>query len=96
MNLVEIRLKDDNLNKEELQFINDIIYEEKSKIERKLFQNQTIAFIDSSQSSVDTETTNIEESDVVGKLLILTDEYIGKMGLDLIRGFQIFSLFQTT
>ena len=70
------------LEKNEFESVKSLIYDEKAKIEKNLFDNKTIAFLNSSLLFKD----DSEQTNLAGKLLIIKDEYIGNTGLDYLRG----------
>jgi hypothetical protein len=71
------------IDENELNLAPSLLYDERSKIEKQLLKNKTIAFLDSSILFNEDEEC---QDDLVGKLLIVKDEYIGNKGLDYIRG----------
>lgn len=95
--LVEIRLETatQTLNQEALsemiQELDDLVYEELTRLERIIFLNKTIIFLDSSKYKGTNQINNYSKifskmsKFTVGKLIIVIDDYFGERGVNLIK-----------
>ena len=62
---------------EQLDYFNELVYEEKVKAEKHIFCNKTIAFLPSNLFDADT--------DHAGNLVLIENHYIGHVGIDFLR-----------
>ena len=80
-------LKQDENNEDFSSYIldiEDLIYDATVYLERTLFLNKTMVFLEEKTNKVDRLFSQMDNSSSAGKLLFITNEYFGKRGLTLI------------
>ena len=80
-------LKQDENNEDFSSYIldiEDLIYDATVYLERTLFLNKTMVFLEEKTNKVDKLFSQMDNSSSAGKLLLITNEYFGKRGLTLI------------
>ena len=80
-------LKQDDNNEDFSSYIldiEDLIYDATVYLERTLFLNKTMVFLEEKTNKVDKLFSQMDNSSSAGKLLFITNEYFGKRGLTLI------------
>ena len=80
-------LKQDENNEDFSSYIldiEDLIYDATVYLERTLFLNKTMLFLEEKTNKVDKLFSQMDDSSSAGKLLLITNEYFGKRGLTLI------------
>lgn len=80
-------LKQDENNEDFSSYIldiEDLIYDATVYLERTLFLNKTMVFLEEKTNKVDKLFSQMDDSSSAGKLLLITNEYFGKRGLTLI------------
>lgn len=81
IDLIETRIK--NLkSKEDVNEINELIYEKLYELEKIVFMNKTITFVEKSECLISELFSEMEVKVSFGKLIIVTNEYLGKRGLN--------------
>jgi hypothetical protein len=80
-------LKQDENNEDFSSYIldiEDLIYDATVYLERILFLNKTMVFLEEKTNKVDKLFNEMDNLSSAGKLLFITNEYFGKRGLSLI------------
>ena len=80
-------LKQDENNEDFSSYIldiEDLIYDATVYLEKTLFLNKTMVFLEEKTNKVDKLFSQMDNSSSAGKLLLITNEYFGKRGLTLI------------
>jgi hypothetical protein len=68
---------------DDIQLIEDLIYDQKFKLEKTLMQNKTLLFLEETSCLADTNKvfSRMDYLTTAGKLYFITNEYFGKRGL---------------
>lgn len=72
---------------QEIDEINDLIYDERLKIEKILFLNKTIIFFNKTNCKHNNLLGKLESEIAVGKLLVISNEYFGEKGIEFLKRY---------
>lgn len=74
---------------DEIQEIDDMIYDQTHKLERILMQNKTVLFLEESNCLCEAKKvfSRMNYLNTVGKLFVITNDYFGKRGLDILTRY---------
>ena len=71
---------------DQVKYAKNLIYDETFKIEKILFLNQTLVFLDESTCRI----KNVFNKSSVGKLLLIRNEYFGQKSIEYLKKYPIF------
>lgn len=86
--IIEKKLKNiNNLGKNDLliEELNDLTYDEMINIQRKLFLNKTMVFLEKSNCTDSEIILKIENDTTIGYLLVISNEYFGKKAINYLK-----------